>query len=155
MKSQREARTKEPASAVAVYPDGRPYVEPLGHNAPKPKVIDLVKQKLAVVDLDREQPSAREFLGRILRELKIRFYLQNTNRNYRSHLRSFLRWFGAKPHQITREHVRQYLEYLVDAGLEANTVANHLSSIRTAFDKLCFRELTLGLATPRTVTDFA
>jgi site-specific recombinase XerD len=59
------------------------------------------------------------------------------------------RWFGAPPHQLTREDVREYLLYLVDAGLSSSTVSNHLAAIRTAFDKMCLRQVTYGLAVPR------
>lgn len=49
----------------------------------------------------------------------------------------------------TREDLREYLLYLVDAGLSSATVSNHLSAIRTVFDKLCGRQITLGMVTPR------
>ncbi|MFK7735847.1 MAG: tyrosine-type recombinase/integrase [Pirellulaceae bacterium] len=131
------------------YPDGRPYSRPRGRYADQEPVVDKLDRRLAVVDLAKERPTAPEFLRRIERELKIRFYQEATKRNYASHLRSLLQWFGNAPHLLTREDVRDYLEYLVDAGLESSTVGNHLSAIRTAFDKLCFEETTLGLASPR------
>ena len=131
------------------YPDGRPYTRPRGRHTPQEAVIDKLDRRLAVIDLSRKRPTAPEFLRRIERELKIRFYQEATKRNYVSHLRSILRWFGEPPHLLTREDVREYLEYLVDAGLESSTVGNHLSAIRTAFDKLCFQETTLDLASPR------
>ena len=103
----------------------------------------------AVVDLDREHPTAGEFMSRILRELKIRFYKQPTIRSYRTILGNFLRWFGNRPHLITREDVRCYLEVLVDGGAGSSWVSVHISAIRTAFDKMCGRSVTLGLQTPR------
>lgn len=147
--TQRKSHARPAKPNIGIYPDGRPYTQAFGRNAPHESIVDRMKVRLAVVDLDRERPTAQDFLRRIIRELKIRFYLHNTNRNYASHLKSFLRWFGGAPHTISREHVRCYLEYLVDAGLDQSTVGNHLSAIRTAFDKLCYREVTLGLATPR------
>ncbi len=60
-----------------------------------------------------------------------------------------LRWFGGEPHQLTREDVREFLLYLVDAGAGSAWVGINLSAIRTAFDKMCHREVTLGLASPR------
>ena len=39
--------------------------------------------------------------------------------------------------------------YLVDAGAGSAWVGINLSAIRTAFDKMCHREVTLGLASPR------
>ena len=132
-----------------IYLDGRLYSGAQGRFAPKATIEDRLSMRLAVVDLDTVRPTAAEFLSCMLRELKIRFYLQNSRNNYRSNLQSFLRWFGGPPHAVTREHVRCYLEYLVDAGLDSSTISNHLSAIRTTFDKMCFREVTLGLATPR------
>jgi site-specific recombinase XerD len=103
----------------------------------------------AVVDLDGEQPTAGEFIGKILREMKIRFYGVKSIRNYRTVLNGFLRWFGNRPDLITREDVRCYLEVLVDGGASSSWVSVHLSAIRTAFDKMCGRSVTLGLETPR------
>lgn len=81
--------------------------------------------------------------------MRIRFYQPKTVKPYRSHLSSLHRWFGAPPHRLTREDVREYLLYLVDAGASSSTVSNHLAAIRTAFDKMCLRQVTLGLAVPR------
>ena len=53
------------------------------------------------------------------------------------------------PHRLTREDVREYLLYLVDAGLSSSTVSNHLAAIRTAFDKFCLRQVTFGMVVPR------
>lgn len=39
--------------------------------------------------------------------------------------------------------------YLVDSGASAAWVGINLSAIRTAFDNMCFRQVTLGLASPR------
>jgi len=35
---------------------------------------------------------------------------------------SFLNWYGGPPHRVTREHVREYLLYLVDVRLETTTI---------------------------------
>lgn len=131
------------------YPDGRLYADARGRYAPQEGVEDRLARRVAVVDLDAVKPTQSAFVSVMLRELKIRFYLENSKCNYRSNLVSFLRWFGGPPHAVTREHVRDYLEYLVDANLSSSTVSNHLSAIRTTFDKLCFRDVTLGLAMPR------
>ncbi|WP_345321874.1 tyrosine-type recombinase/integrase [Novipirellula rosea] len=134
---------------LGVYRDGRLYTQPRGRYAPREAIEDFLSSRLAVIDLDSVRPTAAEFLRIIRRELKINFFSFNTQSNYRSYLKSFLRWFGNAPHAITREHVRDYLAYLVDAGLDSSTVSGHLSAIRTIFDKMCFREITLGIATPR------
>ena len=47
------------------------------------------------------------------------------------------------------ESVRRFLETLVDGGAQSSTLAGYLAAIRTAFDKLCGRDVTLGLAVPR------
>jgi len=64
-------------------------------------------------------------------------------------LASFLRWFGGPPHKVTQEDVRNYLELLVDGGASSSWVSVRLSVIRTVFDKMCGRQVTLGLMTPR------
>ena len=61
-------------------------------------------------------PTAGEFQRKILRELKIRCYSQKTLKTYKNALRAFLRWFGALPHKVTREDVRNCLELLIDGG---------------------------------------
>jgi site-specific recombinase XerD len=94
-------------------------------------------------------PTADEFVAKIVREMRIRFYQPHSIKNYRNALRSFLNWYGGPPHRVTREDVREYLLYLVDAQLSSSTVSSHLSAIRTAFDKMCRRQVTLGLTTPR------
>ena len=58
--------------------------------------------------------------------MKIRFYQPKRIKSYRNALRSLLRWFGASPHRLTREDVREYLLDLVDAGLSSSAVGNHL-----------------------------
>ncbi|MFN3192890.1 MAG: tyrosine-type recombinase/integrase [Aureliella sp.] len=105
--------------------------------------------RLAVVNLDDEDPNCEEFVRLIVREMRIRFYASNSVRNYASALVSFLRFCGRRPKELEREHVKQYLEYLVDSKGGANKVSLHLAAIRGAFDKMCFRDLTLGLVTPR------
>lgn len=133
-------------SSVATYPNGQPYSVARGRYAPRSRIEDRLEVGAPVV---QGRPSATDFLDIIVRELRIRFYQPKTVRNYRTALRSFLRWFGASPHQATREDVREYLLYLVDAGVGASWVSINLSAIRTAFDKMCGRSITLGLASPR------
>jgi site-specific recombinase XerD len=94
-------------------------------------------------------PSAGEFQRKIVRELKIRCYRPKTLKTYKNALCAFLRWFGAKPHKVSREDVRNYLELLVDGGASSSWVSVQLSVIRTVFDKMCGRQVTLGLMTPR------
>ncbi len=119
-----------------------------GRYAPRDAIVDHLAE-VAVIALPRERPCAEEFLRRIGRELKIRFYQASTQRNYRRVLEVFLRWLARPPHAATPEDVREFLELLVDGGASSSWVAVHLSALRTAFDKMCGQALTLGLEIPR------
>jgi len=128
------------------YNNGQPYTPPRGRYAPRDAVGDHLSTVHPVV---QGRPSAGEFLRVIEREMKIRFYQPRTIKSYRNTLAAFLRWFGAEPNRATREDVRDFLEMLADGGASSSTVGIHLSAIRTAFDKMCGRQITLGLETPR------
>ena len=134
---------------MKIHPGGRPYRRAVGRYAPYARVVDLASPSHAVVDLDREDVDAAAFLARIDRELKIRFYQSKTRKSYRVVLGGFLRWLGLPPAEATREDVREWLELLVDGGAESSWVSVHLSALRTMFDKMCGRDVTLGLMTPR------
>ncbi|TWU50762.1 Tyrosine recombinase XerD [Rubripirellula tenax] len=131
------------------YISGQPYRLAAGRDAPCGPVVDHLTDHLAVIALDIEKPSAMHFMQRMHQEMKIRFYTRRTVKSYLASVRSLLRWFGRAPHLLAREHVRRYLEYLVDAGQSASSISVALSAIRTTWDKMCFRDVTLGLATPR------
>lgn len=120
-----------------------------GRYAPCPDVIDRFAVSPAVVDLDAEVVDADVFLRRIDREMKIRFYQPKSRKTYRLAVAGFLRWLGRPPAEATREDVRDWLELLVDGGATSSWVSVHLSALRTAFDKMCMRSITLGLCTPR------
>lgn len=137
------------AGRVGTYNNGELFRPPRGRYAPRAPIIDVAAQSHAVVDLDREPVDAATFVRRIDRELKIRFYQVKSRKSYAHVLRSFLRFLGAAPRSATRESVREWLELLVDGGASSSTVSVHLSCLRTVFDKMCFREITLGLVTPR------
>lgn len=124
----------------------RPQRPAHGRYAPRKRVEDHLQPTLSVVS---GTPTSAQFLEAIVRELRIRFYQPTTIKSYRSAIVCLLRWFGGPPHRITREHVREYLLFLVDAGKGSSHVANHLAAIRTCFDKLCCRNITLGLVVPR------
>ncbi len=134
---------------VGTYNNGQPYIPARGRYAPRERVEDYLAPSHAVVDLPRQKPSAADFVRLIVRELKIRFYSAKTIKTYRNDLARMLRWFGNPPHLLTREDVRCYLEFLVDAGASVSQVGNHLSAIRAAFDKMCGYTVTLGLQSPR------
>jgi len=107
------------------------------------------KRKVAVVDPRSLSVTNETFVKKIQRELKIRNYKPNTCKVYSSAIGTFLDWAGIHFSRLTREHVREYLEFMVDAGLTGTTLGTHLTAIRTCFDKFCFTDITLGLATPR------
>jgi site-specific recombinase XerD len=132
------------------YGNGQPYRPARGRYAPRQSVDDYYRSfGHAVVDLDCERPTRDEFLHKIDREWKIRFYSSSSKRNYSRELRIFVDWFGSPPHLATREDVRDFLEFLADSGRSSSTVSNYLAAIRNAFDKMCLRDITLGLQTPR------
>ncbi len=131
---------------VNTYNDGKPYRQPLGRSAPTKALVDNLTPVHSVI---QGRPTAHQFVRAIVRELKIRFYSPKTIKKYGNAIAKFLRWFGAPPHRVSREDVRNYLEVLVDGGASSSWVSIHLSAFRTAFDKMCARQVTLGLATPR------
>lgn len=131
---------------VGTYNDGTPFLPARGRYAPRDSVGDHLTTVHPVI---QGRPTSTLFVRTIVRELKIRFYQPKTIKSYGNLLTSFLRWFGAPPHRVTREDVRNYLELLVDGGASSSWVGVHLAAIRTAFDKMCGRRITLGLETPR------
>ena len=141
--------TPGPTFRVGTYNNGQPYIPARGRYAPRERVEDYLAPSHAVIDLPRQKPTAADFVRLIVREMKIRFYSQKSIKTYRNDLARLLRWFGNPPHRLTREDVRCYLEFLVDAGASASQVGNHLSAIRAAFDKMCGCAVTLGLQSPR------
>lgn len=86
------------------YPNGQAYLPARGRHAPRCRVEDLSQPSASVV---RGRPDADKFVRLIVRELKIRFYQPKTVKAYRNELVSLLRWFGAPPHRLTREDVRE------------------------------------------------
>lgn len=137
------------AGRVGTYVHGDLFRPPRGRYAPRAAIIDVTAQTHAVIDLDREPIEAAPFVDRIDRELKIRFYQPKSRKSYCHVLVTFLRFLGQPPAAATRDSIRDWLELLVDGGASSSTVSVHLSCLRTVFDKMCFREITLGLVTPR------
>ena len=134
---------------MQTYVSGRPYRAPVGRYAPHVPLVDLVESNRAVIDLDVGAVNADDFCRAIDRELKIRFYQPKTRKAYGVVIGTFLRWFAGPPAEVTQEDVRDWLEFLVDGGATSSWVSVHLSALRTMFDKMCGRTVTLGLATPR------
>ena len=130
---------------IHTYNDGQPYSIAKGHKAPAQQV-EVQRNGHSILT---GRPSTDEFLAKVKRELKIRYYSRLTIKSYLSALRGFLGWVGMPPNRVTIEHVRQFLETIADGGASSSWLATNLSAIRTAFDKFCCRDVTLGLATPR------
>ncbi|KAA1262094.1 Tyrosine recombinase XerC [Rubripirellula obstinata] len=131
------------------YTTGIPYRIARGRQSEPPAVSDRLARDLAVIDLDEKRPRPSIFLKTVRRELKIRCYSPRTVKAYVQAATSVLRWLGCPPDQLRREHVRRYLEYLHDAGHGPSDMGVQLSAIRTIWDKMCYRDVTLGLETPR------
>ena len=131
---------------IHTYNNGKPYHTAQGRACDRPNIED---RKSTVHSIVRGRPDIDEFLRVAKQELKIRAYRQSTIKNYLSCLRCFLDWFGGKPHKVTRESVRAFLELLVDGGAQPMTIAGYISCLRTVFDKFCGRDVTIGLSTPR------
>ena len=118
-----------------------PYADARGRYAPRKRLLDRFEVRSSVVT---GMPNSKEFVRLITRELRIRFYQPKTVSNYRTALENLMSWFGQRPHLLTRDDVREYLLFLVDAGASSSWGGLNLSAIRTAFDKMCCREVTWG-----------
>lgn len=81
--------------------------------------------------------------------MRIRKYATNTIIGYVNNLKLFLNWFGQRPHKVTSESVRDFLETIALTDASSAKISSYLTAIRTAFDKMCGRSVTLGLVTPR------
>jgi len=137
------ARSKPP---VHTYNNGQAYQLARGRTAQRNQVEFAIRKGHAIL---RGRPSPEQFLAAIKRELKIRQYARSSISNYLSALKGFLGWFGSAPNRVSAEDVRNYLELLVDGGASSSHLAVVISAIRTAFDKFCCRDITLGIVTPR------
>jgi site-specific recombinase XerD len=131
---------------VHTYNNGQPYQTARGRFADRSPVENAISKGHSIL---RGRPDTAEFLATVKRELKIRKYAGTSISNYMSALKGLLTWFGNSPNRITIEDVRNYLEVLVDGGASSAHLSVNLCAIRTAFDKFCCRDVTLGLATPR------
>jgi integrase/recombinase XerD len=133
-------------NSVSTHANGQVYRPAVGRAADRDAIEDHRSNNRSVV---KGMPSPDEFLTIIRRELRIRFYQQNTIKSYIQAVTGFLSWFGRLPHQVTSEDVREYLEVMLDGGASSSHTGVALSAIRKAFDKMCQRQVTLGLVIPR------
>ena len=132
---------------IHTYVNGQPYRPAYGRDHERELVEDHFDFPHAVIDLGREQPSVETFLRKIEREFKIRKYVEGTSKTYLSRLRSFFNWFQYLPHEVVREDIKDFLEFIVDA--EKGGLGVYISVFRNTFDKMCGNDVTLGLVTPR------
>lgn len=133
-------------SVTTFQAHGRPFQPPRGRYVSRQQLKDSLQPAPFVIP---GRPLPEEFVAKIVREMRLRFYQPKTIKSYRSALTAFLRWFGNMPHHVTREDVRSYLETLVDGGASFSWASVNLDAIRTGFDNMCGRDVTLGLQTPR------
>ena len=125
------------------------YMLARGRYAPRQSVEDSIAGNQPIVNLARDRPTTDQWLRRVTLELEARLYRPNTIATYRMALTRLLSAIGRPPYEVTRANVRGYLAGLVDRGASASRVAVHLCAARTAFDKLCGQQVTLGLVVPR------
>ena len=137
---------RSPRRPVHTYNNGQPYQIARGRNSNRDPVEYSRPTGHSIL---HGRPSIEQFIVAVKRELKIRKYSPNSINNYISAIKAFLGWLGHPPNRATIEDVREWLELMVDGGASASHLAVTLSAIRTAFDKFCCRDITLGLATPR------
>ena len=95
------------------YNNGQPYLPARGRNA---KRVPLEDYSNACHPIINGRPTTEEFLQSAQREMKIRAYRPKTIKMYIGCLRTFLGWYGRKPHAVDRESVKCFLETLVDGG---------------------------------------
>jgi len=133
-------------NSVSTHANGQMYRPTAGRAADRDAIEDHRSNNRSVI---KGTPSPDEFLTIIRRELRIRFYQQNTIKSDMQALTGFLSWYGRLPHRVKPEDLREYLEVMVDGGASSSHVGVTLSAIRTAFDKMCLRQVTLGLVIPR------
>ena len=95
-----------PRNSVSTHTNGQVYRPAVGRVADRDAVEDHSSNNRSVI---KGTPAPDEFLTIIRRELRIRFYQQNTIKSYMQALTGFLSWFGRLPHQVTSEDVREYL----------------------------------------------
>ena len=119
-----------------------------GRKAVRDVVVDVLQgdERPSVV---KGKPTTEQFLNRIREELLIRCYERTSISTYQSHIVALMRWHGGRPHQISRDNVREYLTMLAETGASSSKLSGALSAIRTVLDDLCCRQVTFGFVIPR------
>ncbi len=129
-----------PTPAQLLYPPAR------GRYAARQAVESLYDVRISVVS---GRPTSEQFVAAIRDEMRRRAYQPNTITEYCNCLTRFLRWLSQPPHLTQRQDVLDFLLYLADAGRSASTINGYIAAIRTAFDRMCLRQITVGIVAPR------
>lgn len=102
-----------------------------------------------VIDIAEARPSWPVLWKTIEREMRIRFYRPRSIRSYRMALRQLAKWFRRPPDELTSEHIRSYLDWLVSKGTGASWLSVNITAIRTCFDKMGGLALAGSLRAPK------
>jgi integrase len=89
------------------------------------------------------------FWDEVASQLRHHNYSRGTRRLYRSVLRGFAHFFGDVPGRATARDLYNYLVDLSHRSASAPYMAQSISVLRTAFDKIADRDLTRRLPTPK------
>ena len=71
------------------------------------------------------------------RHLKRRNYSPHTVKNYMNTLKHFVLWLDEPIEEVTNKKILQYIDHLLDRGLQPKTINCHLDSIRGFYSYLC------------------
>jgi len=74
------------------------------------------------------------------RHLKRRNYSPHTVKNYMNTLKHFVLWVDEPIEEVTNKKILQYIDHLLDRGLQPKTINCHLDSIRGFYSYLCDEE---------------
>lgn len=75
------------------------------------------------------------------RHLKRRNYSPHTVKNYMNTLKHFVLWLDEPIEAVTNKKILQYIDHLLDRGLQPKTINCHLDSIRGFYNYLCEEEV--------------
>lgn len=73
-----------------------------------------LKAKIRLEDIKTKVPDYEQILKEIKTELKLRGYSRRTAKGYISHIVKYVEFFGKSPKELTENHIREYIVYLVD-----------------------------------------
>ena len=82
------------------------------------------------------------FINKFKVELQIRKYSPRTVEHYCDYAKKYFAWYGQDSGKITLASVKSYLHYLFMKNLSANTIALHISALKS-FIKIVFKSSLL------------